>query len=466
MHHENISSPSTNSRIRVFLRKRPSFLSIFQPLYAILTSLILVCALPLLPLIAGKAKYRARILKRLGFGLKSQLKNSGRKPRSGPTIWIHALSVGEVTSALPLVRGLRQHLPGAFVVFSATTRSGSEVANALLAPLADAIIPAPLDLGPVVPYYLRCIQPDLFLQVETDFWPHWLFCLQQRQIPGMLVNGRISAQSFRRYQRLDVLFRPMFAAFSLLAMQTENDAGKMRKLGLDADRVLTLGNLKLDTREHGLPSMADSKIADMRRDHGFSAADPLWICGSTHPGEEEILLHIHSQLGALFPGLQLLLAPRNIERSGEIVDLLRQMHLPCRRRTTERNTAGTVLVLDTIGELAACYAMADIAFVGGSLKPFGGHNPLEPAAAGIPVLVGPYMEDFSEITQGLAEAGGVIPVHNEEELADWLRQLFSDPVQRQARGNRAAAWIEAHRGVVANHLLAVDRLLAGEQPGT
>jgi 3-deoxy-D-manno-octulosonic-acid transferase len=436
---------------------------IFQLLYPLLTGLLLVLALPLLPLLAGKAKYRNRILRRLGFGLKARLHSPGGRTSKQPTIWIHALSVGEVTSALPLVRGLRRQLPEAYLVFSATTHSGSEVASSLLASLVDALIPAPLDFGPVVPYYLHCIRPNLFLQVETDFWPHWLFCLQQRRIPLMLVNGRISAGSFRRYQRLPRLFRPMFAAFSLLAMQTGGDADKMRALGLETSRILTLGNLKFDTRENAAPSAA---VAARRRAYGFSPMEPLWICGSTHPGEEEILLRIFCRLRLQLPGLQLLLAPRNIERTRDIVALANAMQLPCRRKTTAGNTSGPLLILDTIGELADCYSMADVAFVGGSLIAFGGHNPLEPAGAGVPVLVGPHTEDFSEITCGLIKAGGIQQVQNGTELEAWLNRLFSDPARRQIMGDRAAAWIEAHRGVVADHLEVIARLLAGEQPGT
>ncbi|WP_321283877.1 3-deoxy-D-manno-octulosonic acid transferase [uncultured Vibrio sp.] len=442
------------------------FMAIFQFLYVVLSSLLMLCTLPLLPLIAGKRKYRSRILQRLGVGLHLRLKEAGQQSSTQPTIWIHALSVGEVTSALPLVRGLRQQRPEACILFTATTRSGAEVAEILLAPLVDAIIPAPLDLGPVVPYFLHVIQPDLFIQVETDFWPHWLFCLQSRKIPMLLVNGRISSHSFRRYRNAALLFRPMFAAFTLLAMQTENDAHKMNQLGLEASRVLTLGNLKFDTQQDGLSSTAPTDMEALRRDYGFSPDQPLWICGSTHPGEEAVLLDIYATLRTRFPGLQLLLAPRNIDRTREIVDLLEHLRLPCRRRTRAQHTPGPVLILDTIGELAGCYAMADIAFIGGSLHPFGGHNPLEPAGVGIPVLVGPHTEDFSEITRGLVDAGGVFQAENQQQLMQYLARLLDAPSECRAMGARAASWMDAHRGVVGNHLKVIDRLLAIKQPVT
>ncbi len=436
----------------------------FQYIYRVLSSLLLLCALPLTPLIVVRDKYRTRILQRLGMGLKAQLAGAARRNSQQPTIWMHALSVGEVTSALPLVRGLREQLPKSFLLFSATTRSGAEVADAIIAPLVDAVIPAPLDLGPVVPYYLDCIRPDLFIQVETDFWPHWLFCLQRRTIPMLLVNGRISAQSFHRYQRFPVLFRRMFAAFDLLAMQTENDADKMRQLGLEKDRVLTLGNLKFDIRPSGPQDEAGTTPASLRLEYGFSPTDPLWVCGSTHPGEEEILLRIFLQAQAQFPGLQLLLAPRNIERAGDILHLMERFRLSCRCRTRDRQSQGPILLLDTIGELASSYAMADIAFVGGSLVDAGGHNPLEPASYGVPVLVGPHTEDFSEITRELADSGGLVQVEKSEELTGVLIHLLTDPITRQTMGTQATTWIEAHRGVVAHHLKAIAQLLASFPP--
>nr|WP_321466915.1 3-deoxy-D-manno-octulosonic acid transferase [uncultured Desulfobulbus sp.] len=433
---------------------------IFQMLYGVLSSLALLCALPLLPLLAAQRKYRARIVRRLGFGLKAQLAAVRKTSPSRPTLWIHALSVGEVTSALPLVRGLRHHFPQAELIFTATTRSGNEVAHSLLTALVDVILPAPLDLGPVVPYYLHCIRPDLFIQVETDFWPHWLFCLNQHNIPTMLVNGRISARSFQRYHRFPWLFRPMFAAFNLLAMQTEHDAAQMRQLGIAPYHVLILGNLKFDTRADASPSAPGSLVESLRNEYGFSLTEPLWVCGSTHPGEEEQLLSIYQELRREVPGIQLLLAPRNVARSRELVELMHKHHLPCRRRTTEKGARGPVLLLDTIGELAGCYTMADVAFVGGSLVNFGGHNPLEPAAAGVPVLVGPYTEDFSEITQGLIEAGGVFQGKMAAELHQQIVLLLMDQGKRQDMGARAAAWTENHRGVVDRHLTAIEHLLA------
>ena len=431
-----------------------------RPLYFFLSSLALVCLVPFLPVIASKSKYRKRIFRRLGFGLHQRLKTL--PPKNECTIWIHALSVGEVTSALPLVRDLRQTHPSTLLIFSATTSSGAKIANTIIAPHVDCLIDAPLDLGPVVPYYLRSIAPDLFIQVETDFWPHWLACMQQKAIPTLLVNGRISSASFQRYHRFQWLFAPMFNSLSLLAMQTENDAQKMRTLGLPPERVLTLGNLKFDTNIGDTATNETNKTEQMRKEYGFDLQAPLWICGSTHPGEEIIVFRLYKRLRAMVEGLQLLLAPRNIKRTGEIGDIAQKLGLPCRKRTDLLSHTGPVLLLDTIGELAACYQMGECAFVGGSLVHFGGHNPLEPALAGIPIFVGPHTQDFSEITQGLVEAGGIFQSGMEDEITEWLLEILTNEKKRRTMGTRAANWVTAHQGVVARHLEVIDTLLSSK----
>lgn len=434
---------------------------IFLCAYQLLSSLLLLVAFPLVPLVIRRSKYRQRLGQRLGLGLRARLQSIKQTSDQDPTFWIHALSVGEVTSAVPLVRGLRQQFPQARLVFSTTTRAGAEVAAKLMAPWVDSLIAAPLDLGPVVPFFLHTIRPDCFIQVETDFWPHWLLCLRQQRIPTMLVNGRISARSLARYQRLPCLFRPMFACFNLLAMQTDNDARNLRSLGIAPEHITTLGNLKFDS--HSAEANTDLPMSKEERksSYGFAANAPLWICGSTHPGEEAILFTVFGRLRQYSPSLQLLLAPRNIERSDEIMTLAASQGLVCRRRTIDKQSPGPLLVLDTIGELASCYALADMVFVGGSLVACGGHNPLEPAAAAVPVLFGPHMEDFSEIAQELIDDGGAWQVAGVNELEQRLGQLLADAEVARTMGERAATSVAAHRGVVANHLRMIEQLLAG-----
>jgi len=429
-------------------------------LYSLCSSALALLLLPLLLLFASRKKHRRRMGLRLGWGLTGQLAQFSAS--AAPTFWVHALSVGEVTSALPLVRGLRQAFPRARIVFSATTSAGGAVARSLLSPHVDALIAAPLDLGPVVPFFLRTIRPDLFLLVETDFWPHWLHCLARQNIPTFLVNGRISARSFTRYQRYACFFRPMFRSLTLMSMQTDADAAKMVALGIEPKKVVALGNLKFDTSQVIGRQKDYETIAIHKERYGFAVAPPLWICGSTHRGEEETIFRVYRRLREDSADLQLLLAPRNIERAGEIVALAGRHHLACRRWSTDRDSRGPLLILDTIGELAGCYAMADAVFVGGSLVPEGGHNPIDPAATAVPVVFGPHMEDFAEIAEELIRCGGAGRVDSEDSLHAILRHILTEPTLRRAMAEAAQAYVQANRGVVRRHLEAIDSLLAGK----
>lgn len=421
--------------------------------------LVFLLFLPLLPLVALRGKYRHRLAGRLGFGLARLMAAAPPVPPGAPVIWLHALSVGEATSALPLVAGIRQSWKEARIVFSVTTSSGHRVAEQLIGPHVDALIPGPLDLAPVIWWFLQVIRPDCFILVETDFWPNWLLGLARYGIPTMLVNGRISEPSFNRYQRYRWFFVPMFRTFSLLAMQTGADADKMVRLGVEPSRVNTLGNLKFDTGQYTPGLVADDSKETQKTTYGFTAAGPLWICGSTHRDEEQLLFFLYQWLRETIPDLQLLVAPRNIERSGEILSLAHAAGLTCRRRTVDTGASGPVLLLDTIGELARCYAMAEVVFIGGSLVPMGGHNPLEPAAVSVPVLYGPHMEDFSEIAALLVHSGGARQIAGPDELHQALVEILTKPALRASMAEAAGECIRGNRGVVQAHLVALAALL-------
>jgi len=427
------------------------------PLYPLFTTILTLALLPVLVPLACRKKYRGRIGKRMGWDLAAQV--ACLPPVKGPTLWIHALSVGEVTSAVPLVRGLRAAYPQARILLSVTTGAGDEVARKLLAPHVDLIFAAPMDLGWVVPYFVRVIWPDLFLLVETDFWWHWLRHLRHRQIPTVLVNGRISAASMTRYRRFSRFFLPMFRSFSLLAMQTAADADQMVALGVEPDRIATLGNLKFDTSLLSEAAVNHEALAIRKEQYGFAVAPPLWVCGSTHRGEEALLFRVYRQLLEQIADLQLALAPRNIERASEIAELAGQHGLNCRRWSHDHQDRGPLLILDTIGELAGCYAMAEVAFVGGSLVASGGHNPIEPAATAIPVLFGPHMEDFSEIAAELIQCGGACQVNSPDSLYNQMYRILTDQEQRRSMAEAARACVVANRGVVSKHLEAIAPLL-------
>ena len=417
----------------------------------LLTTLFLLLLPVIIPIVTLRAKYRGRTLERLGLRSNRFKKHLVSLNRSGPVIWLHALSVGEVTSALPLVKAIRKEMPGVVLVFSVATRSGRQVADTLIAPHADLLLYSPFDLWFAVRKYLTTLQPDLFILVETDFWPCWLRSLQQRHIPSLLVNGRISERSFTSYRRFPFFFKSMFDCFTLLSMQTTEDREKMINLGISPEKIMTLGNLKYDmaTDQTG-PTHINRTALDI------DATAKIWVCGSTHPGEEEILFAAFQQL-ATDTRLFLILAPRDTGRVAELLALARRFNLDAHTRTSRAN-GGNVLILDTIGELSFCYDLARLAFVGGSLVACGGHNPIEPAACGVPVLFGSHMQDFSEIARELRNCGGAKTV-TRETLVQTAADILTNDKSHAAMAQAGKALVARHRGGVARHIQAIQRLL-------
>ncbi len=418
-------------------------------LYNILQILLLpVLLLPLTALILLTPKYRIRTLQRLGFGLEVA---TGKKEKK--TIWIHATSVGEVTSALPLVSGIHQEMPEVHLVFSASSRTGAEVARKLLHEKVDQFIPFPLDVLPVINRFLRLIQPDLFILVETDFWPNIVARLKQQQVPTLLVNGRISDKSMRSYQRFSFFFRPLFTSFHTLSMQTEKDRQKLIKLGVAGDQIQTLGNLKYDT------ALYSTSEKNQPISFNLPGHQHLFVAGSTHAGEEEILLQSYLQLKKESPGLYLVIAPRDISQGKAIHNLATTMNLEANCRSQINAGGKDLFILDTIGELNSIYSHADFAFVGGSLVDKGGHNPIEPAIFSIPVFYGPHMEDFSEISDALLQANGSIMVRDQKSLTENVSVLLKDAQLQQKIGDAAGNCIIQQQGVIERHLRLIKEML-------
>lgn len=422
-------------------------------LYTLCQYLLLLLLWPLLlVVVVGVKKYRGRVPARLGFGLPEVATSAERK-----RIWIHALSVGEVTSCRSLVAGVRQSMPEAVILFSAATRAGEVAARTMHGAAVDFFIPFPLDLSWSVRRFLDHIQPDLFILVETDFWPNFLAQLGRRQIPALLVNGRITADSSRNYRRGKVFFRPLFNAFRYLAMQTASDVEQMVALGVSAAKVGALGNLKYDSLLY--PGGEQSQATPNH--FGLPEGAPLVVAGSTHEGEEEILLAVFADLLPRYPDLVLAIAPRKVERGGQIAELAQGHRFRVARRSGAAGRPDCqVLILDTLGELLALYRLADVAFVGGSLVAAGGHNPLEPAHFGKPVLFGTHMEDFAEISQDLLAAGGAERVRNGQELATALAILLADRQRRATMGEAARGVVAGQQGVTARHLHLIREVLA------
>ncbi len=405
----------------------------------------------LLLLVLTSPKYRARIPARLGFGLKGNLQSVDR---GSPVIWVHALSVGEITSAAPLIVGLREKYPECFIVVTASTASGEAVARHQLATTADLILPAPLDLLPVVQLFIRLIRPEIFILVETDFWPGLLTALARKDIPMLLVNGRISQKSYEAYKKYAFFFLPMFRRFRHICLQTEREKEKFEVLGIEKSRLHTLGNLKYDLhrdRPTAPPATTFGALLPVDR---F-----LFVAASTHPGEEEIILKAYRQVRQVHPTLYLILVPRRPERAEQILEAGRRLQLAGCRRTDNPADPEQYLLVDTIGELVELFRHCHLAFIGGSLVAAGGHNPLEPARMGVPVLFGPHMDDFQEIAADLIASGGARTVEGLEELTATLGELIeNEPLCRQM-GSRAMDFVDTRQGVVSRHLNLIATLL-------
>ncbi len=418
---------------------------VFLPIFLPFITLFVLCS----------PKYRDHIPARLGFGLARKLsRQTGYTKRSSAkTIWLHALSVGEVTSAVPLIAGLRRTYPDSEIIVSVTTWTGKIVAESLLKSTADRILNGPLDLLPVVYRFIQCIQPDLFILVETDFWPNVLLLLQRKNIPTILVNGRMSQQSMQGYQRVRFFFNPMFQSFSYLCMQTKHDRDKMENMGLPTAKLQTLGNLKFDTAAgYGNPPLAVP--AEL-----FPKERIVFICGSTHAGEERILIDCYCKVRKTHPELFLIIAPRDTTRAAEIQSLAAEYGQTVALRSENSSFSHDIFILDTIGELIHFYALSHIAFVGGSLVQKNGHNPIEPATMGLPVIFGPNMQDFSEIADALINSGGATKVSGKQELCEVLSSLLSSVELRTKQGKAAEQCVKSQRGVIDKHLKLIDQLL-------
>ncbi len=421
--------------------------NLFQLLFGILFfPLILI-------LILSSKKLRNRIPPRLGLGLnKHCLKNISK---TGSTFWIHALSVGEVTSALPLIKGIKKHYPESHIVLSVTTTTGKKIARKLMVTTVDQIIDSPIDLLPVIYLYYRKIKPDIFILVETDFWPNILYFLRIMRTPVLLVNGRTSERSMVNYSRFRLFFKPMFQNFSSLCMQTELDKNNMINLGITPEKLFTPGNLKFDThlkedngRAHHL---ALAKL--------FPPNKTIFIAGSTHEGEETILISVYVDLLKVHKDLYLILVPRNPKRTSEIQTAAENISMRVCLRSSAKAERSDIFIVDTIGELTHFYALADIAFIGGSLVNRGGHNPIEPATHSLPVMFGPHMQDFSEIANEMISSGAAMEVTNQQTLYNHIDKLLRDPEYRAQRGKSAFQFVHNQHGVVARHLDIIDGIL-------
>jgi len=416
--------------------------------YSALLALALVVALPVY-------LWRDRIDGRYRRSFRERL---GRLPEDvaagSPSIWVHAVSVGEVLGAASLLGALKQRFPERPLFLSTTTATGQSVARERVRGY-DGLFYAPFDWPGPVRRVLQRIRPALLVLVDTELWPNTIREARRAGVRVALVNGRISERSFPRYRRLRPLLARVLAQVDVFLMQAELYAERVLAIGAPASRVRVVGSLKFDAADPAPPPPElDGRLAGPR---------PLWVAGSTMPGEEEQVLEAFRAVRRTLPGAALLMAPRHPERAAVVEALVRETGLGCLRRSRlapgDWRSPEQVVILDTLGELAGVYSLAEAVFVGGSLVSKGGHNVLEAAAFARPVIVGPHNENFQQIADVFRQAAAWVEVEDAAALAREVTRLLSEPDWRDELGGRGRALVERNRGALARTVDALEELL-------
>jgi 3-deoxy-D-manno-octulosonic-acid transferase len=375
------------------------------------------------------------------------------------TIWVHAVSVGETIAVKALLKALKERFPQNKIVISNVTETGRSISLTLAE--ADLCIYFPFDFGFAVHRLIDSVDPSLIIIVETEIWPNFMKAARNRDIPVVLVNGRISDRSFGRYLRLSWIFRRVLANFSAFCMQTAEDARRIVAIGAQPSCVHVAKNLKYDIPVAGV---SDERFQELRSRYRIPAEIKVLTAGSTHPGEEELLVQTYKTLLAGQRDLVLVLAPRHPERAARISELLQREGVPHRFRSAldEQSVpfgSGEVLLLDTVGELTKLYSISDLVFVGGSLVPVGGHNVLEPASCHVPVLFGPFMNNFREIAELILKCNGGIQVADADELTGAVGALLDDGEKRLEIGRNGGRLLEENSGSIDRHLEIIANFL-------
>ncbi len=361
-------------------------------------------------------------------------------------VWVHAASVGEVLCCIPLLKRIRQEKPDLAIVLSTMTYTGNETAKRLV-PEADWILFFPWDHPFLIRRALKRLSPRLFLLAETELWPNLLRLCGYHHIPVSLFNGRISETSLRGYLFLKSFFMKSMQAISFFLMQSEEDRNRIIEIGAPPERTTVVGNIKFDQIP---PSQDTESASNLLSTFGLNGHETILIAGSTHPGEEEMLLQIYQNLKVTFSPLILLLAPRHLNRLDEVERILNREGLSWKRRSSliqkDKEEVAEVILLDTMGELMKVYSLGTIVFIGGSLVSIGGHNPLEPLLYKKCTLFGPYMFNFLEISRRLIAEGGAVLVKDKEELSSQLRRLLTNEKERKEIGEKGYRFLQKHRG--------------------
>ena len=429
-------------------------------MYSLYSVLVLVIAVLAAPWFVYQAlrhkKYVASLGQRMGY-LPVSFNIDGDE-----SIWVHAVSVGEVLTARPLISDLKRRYPDLRLFLSTTTLAGQQLARRSVQDV-DAVFYFPFDLGIFVRRTLDLVRPRLFIMMETEIWPIVLRECRRRGVRTAVVNGRLSARSFPRYRMVRPLMKRVLDHVDRFLVQSEESARRFIELGADPSRVVVTGSLKFDSLD--LSNTAARSRDRVLRFFRVPASRPVIVAGSTMKGEETVVLRAFRRLRASAPNALLVLAPRNPERFAEVEQLVRSEGWKTSRRTdlaVDTEPRVDVVVLDTIGELATVYQIATVVFVGGSIVATGGHNVLEPAVFGKPIVFGPHMENFAEIADAFVTNGAGVQLSGEQQLDEVFLTLMGDPVRRARLGAAARALVEANRGAKEKSVTVLADLLPRE----
>jgi 3-deoxy-D-manno-octulosonic-acid transferase len=413
-------------------------------LYNILLTFAVLIIAPYYGLIMlWTGKYRRSAGAKLGLGFAAVEDMAKGRPR----IWIHAVSVGEVTAAAPIVSALRGRMPGACIVMSTSTETGHDMAESIITD-ATAVIYYPLDIPFIVRKVIRRVRPDIVVLTETELWPNFIGACKSLGIKVVMVNGRISPRSYKRYYRTKLFWRGTLHHIDQMGMISATDADRIIEIGMPPERVCILGNAKYD----GLAARISAALAaDTACRIHISPGERVFVAGSTHEGEEAIVLDVYVELLRHFPDMKLIIVPRHIDRGRAVLDLVRSSGFPDSIAMTEMNAGRSrkserVIVVDVIGELFKIYSLATVVFCGGSLVPKGGQNILEAAAWGKTVFYGPSMDDFLNEKKLLEDIGVGFPVKNGQELLQGILDAVKDPENLMKKGRVAQETMAANRG--------------------
>ena len=430
--------------------------------YNIVVFIVMTLGLPLIiPMVLISDKRRKTVFQRLGLiRLPPKFVKEGFEKSKKKRIWVHGLSVGEVFSAIPLVKMLNECSLASPLVFSASTKTGYDIAIRHFTGRVETIFYFPYDLAFSVNRITRRIAPEIVVIVETDIWPNFLFEMKKRRACVLLVNARLSKASLIGYQRLGLFAKQVFLNFVHICAQSSEDAERFHQLGVPFDRITVTGNIKFDEAHQ---TLALKDIENLKRSSFVQHAQKVLLAGSTHPGEEEILLKAFIRLKKHTDELLLIVAPRNPERAGSIFRMFNSagcsVGLMKEIKKIFSDKKFDVIIIDAIGLLKALYAISDIAFIGGSLVNCGGHNPLEAAAFSKPILFGEDMSDFVDISRTLLEAGGAICVKGADDLYAAVASLLENEQKASEMGKNALRVITANKGAVEKTIKVIKKYL-------